>query len=361
MANEIGDALAQGPQQGGGDNVSKWKDFLTRPENIATALVLAAGVTSERRPDQSRVNKALESGVGALGFRGGLESGIQDQRRETREEQRAAEAQAATIAAQRAETGQRGQQVQQGRRRNEILSQQVEQQGQARPLNPSERDQNLAQAELSRAQAGALDRQFEAQPFIQQELVRELQRASEFGEQPDVAGAIRRGMAIDFIMKKHQTGQVDANGMIKLTSEEAKRMQELTGMEIPEEPEGGGGRGTRPQPRRGETPEKDLRRTGRVISSLLMGEGGEQLTAINTMKQVPGFDQLDDNTILDRVEQARQLAQEKEDLERLSVEQLEGTLETYERVMSPTEARNVRQTLNKKKGVPQNFFESGFP
>ncbi|KKK90654.1 hypothetical protein LCGC14_2720860, partial [marine sediment metagenome] len=69
--HEVGQVIAGPPED---ENVNKWKEFLTKPENLATALVLAAGVTSPKSRGQTDLNKALTSGVAALGFSGGLEA-----------------------------------------------------------------------------------------------------------------------------------------------------------------------------------------------------------------------------------------------------------------------------------------------
>lgn len=139
--DEIGHAIAGDPVE---QQANVFKDFLTKPENLVTALVLAAGLTSRRSPGQSRVNQALTAGVGALGFRGGLEKGVQDTRAKRRKEEGEAAQGAADIA--------------QGKERNKIAADTNTIRREAittpRPQTESQIASDQALAALRRAQAG---------------------------------------------------------------------------------------------------------------------------------------------------------------------------------------------------------------
>jgi len=133
MAHEIGQEIAGDPME---SRVSQFKEFLSRPENLATALVLAASLTGEKRQGQSGLNKALESGVGALGFRGGIEQGVTKQRRQVEQDTQAAAKQAGELAL-------GGRQVGAAETRNKISREQLTT---PRPLPASEIALNEAQA-----------------------------------------------------------------------------------------------------------------------------------------------------------------------------------------------------------------------
>lgn len=54
-----------------------WVEWLKRPENLMTGLVLAAGLTQPRQRGEKPIGQLGRSAVAALGFRGGLEAGVQ--------------------------------------------------------------------------------------------------------------------------------------------------------------------------------------------------------------------------------------------------------------------------------------------
>lgn len=81
MADEIGDALIGDSE----DNAGKFKEFIKKPENIATALVFAAALAQPRQQGRNGFQTLLQRGVGAAAFRGQLERGAQD-RAEARQE-----------------------------------------------------------------------------------------------------------------------------------------------------------------------------------------------------------------------------------------------------------------------------------
>jgi hypothetical protein len=333
------------------DNVGQWKDFLMRPENLATALVLAAGITSERRPNQSKISKFLESSTGALGFRGGLEAGVEAQRATKRDEQRTVEKQAADIVAQQQASAQGGAQVRNQRIAAEAAQQNagaaVQNAGTQASLAPSTIEGNQAQAGLYDAQAGFLGAQTDAlsgnvRPghYLQKALADELERAAKYGEQPDLPGAILRGKQLEFIMPRVLSGNLTADGKLDISNEE------LAALGLPSLAEAPPAKAPVKAPEQ----RKDFRRTGRLISSLLLSEDAESLTAVNTLRRQPALEGLTDDAILDRVEQARILANSKEELLKQTAEELESLLTTYEKVMSGTEARNVRQALRTVRG-----------
>lgn len=72
--DDIGQAIEGTGQQ----QESKMKSFFTDPRNLATMLVLGAALSQPRGRDQTALAHTLKSGVGALGFRGGLDQVMQD-------------------------------------------------------------------------------------------------------------------------------------------------------------------------------------------------------------------------------------------------------------------------------------------
>jgi hypothetical protein len=63
-----------------------WLEWLKKPENLTTGLVLAAGLMQDRRPGQSKLDALGQVGLGTLAFRGGLQQGVQ-QTQERQQEQ----------------------------------------------------------------------------------------------------------------------------------------------------------------------------------------------------------------------------------------------------------------------------------
>jgi hypothetical protein len=55
-------------------------DWIKRPENLTTALILGAALAQPRDPGRNAFQTVLQRGAGALAFRGGMENQIQDQR-----------------------------------------------------------------------------------------------------------------------------------------------------------------------------------------------------------------------------------------------------------------------------------------
>lgn len=83
---------------------SRAKTFFSNPKNLATMLVLASAIAQPKQRGQSNLAHALRGGVGALGFRGGLDDQIHQQQQLDAEQASVANArvEAATSDAQRA-------------------------------------------------------------------------------------------------------------------------------------------------------------------------------------------------------------------------------------------------------------------
>jgi len=354
----IGEAIA-GPEQD--PNVAGWREFLKKPENLSTALVLLAGITSPKSRGQTNLNKALVSGVGALGFRGGLEKGVAGQRAETRKEQRTIDQQQAELAAGQAVTSQ-------GAERNRIAGRQVDvqqqlatQAGQPRPLNPSERTRNLSQAELARAQAAAIASTEAALSF-----------ETIFGENLALAKELSRDGTIDMNAIAAQTlQQVDMN---KLAAMGALVVQHDTDPDSPtfgEEtisfdtekipPERlGEFRHLIPDPEAapdGTIPKGDELPATQEIAKTLRVSGrfnntaAGQETTVHVMRAQGDFEELSDDEILDVLAKVRGQIQDRETLKAMEVEQLEELLTVYGRVLTIKEKSNIRRALKAKTGT----------
>lgn len=167
---------------------SKLRTFFTDPKNLATTLVLAAALTSPRRKGQTSINKTLQSGVGALAFRGGLDKELKARTAET--ETRESEIEARNRAAATAEaqvdatvlsSSQRTQQSALTRQAN---------------IDIAETDQELKQQEFrQRTFDAALKASFDQIGVAQQAF------ANGLGPQPDIqamlAPAFALGSALD--------------------------------------------------------------------------------------------------------------------------------------------------------------------
>lgn len=127
-------------------------DWLKKPENIMTGIVLAAALTQPRREGQKPIGQVGQAALAALGFRGGLQAGVQAQEERERDFQQRSQVQ--------------NRQLAQGDTRNQIEREQLAQQategaanratqlqiaGTARPDTPAE-------AALMNAQAGYYNR-----------------------------------------------------------------------------------------------------------------------------------------------------------------------------------------------------------
>jgi len=334
--DDVGAELAGPPEN---ENVGKWREFLTRPENMATALVVLAGVTSPRGHGQSKLNKALSAGVGGLGFRGGLEKGVEAHRAGLREEQRTVEAQDAEIAAQQAATAvsQGNLEVNQGTLG--VNQQLANQAGRARPLAPS-------QIALNEAQAAALGRDPDAIP---DDFNSQFQRNIELfvenspGVAPNVAEIALQTTQQRLITKLGEEGRISAAGF-DVTPEEAS----VLGIELPPDPD----------------PELDpdatgviadatpsLRRSGRDAG--FFDEHLSQLATARQLREQGDFEEQTDTEILDTLAEIRTLAQDEKRLTKMSVEQLREILSTYEKVLSTREARMLRRLILEKTQIVQ--------
>jgi len=327
MAHEenVGRVIAGPPED---ENVNKWKEFLTKPENLATALVLVAGITGPKREGQTDLNKALVSGVGALGFRGGLEKGVDAQRAGKREEGRTVQAQDAEIAAGQAVTSQ-------GARRNEILGQRVEQEGQPRPQSPSDIALTQAQTGLANAQTDALGVPTPP-PTLEGIFTQRMTEALAINPDANTQEIFKKAQEEFTLIELARQG-VGPGNTVDLTEEQMK----ILGIPIPDvaDPDAADPDASKPASKR------DKRRTGNVVPASLLEAEGEQSFSVNRQRRVPGFENLDDATILDRVEEARELASDKAQLRALSQERLISLLEDFSGMLSGDEKVNVRLAL----------------
>lgn len=217
MAHEVGQVLAGDELE---QNAQTWRDFLLRPENLSTALVLAAGIASPRQRGQSKLSKGLQAGVGALGFRGGLEKGKREQKRTAAEDTRAAAESAAEIT--------RGQeQSAQAREANRLSAEQIRQQGEARPITESERKRNEAQASafkgsaaLDQARADLFGREVEQAGTFATLLTQALQNQAVTGTPVDLTALASQAASIDLIERFRKEGKILPSGEFDLTDEE---------------------------------------------------------------------------------------------------------------------------------------------
>ena len=231
MTDEVGKVI-QGTEQE--TNAQTWREFFLRPENLSTALVLVAGLASPRDRGQSKLGKGLQAGVGALAFRGGIEKNLASQRRQTDLDEIAAAESAATITAGQERTGAL-------KEANRISSRQVEQQGQPRPLNPSEKERNLAQAgqaegaaALSNAQARALSVQTEQESSTFQRLfLAEQERVAIGGGEIDISKIAAKAAQLDIVENLFSQGKISPGGLVTLTPEDVTALAAV-GINVPD-------------------------------------------------------------------------------------------------------------------------------
>lgn len=352
MPEGIGYDIAGDPQEDA--NVVGWKDFLKRPENLATALVLAAMVTSPKQRGQSSLNKALVSGAGALGFRGALESGVADRRRQGTLDQQAAEAQAAEIAQGAEQNRIAADQV--GVQREGVAVQrtraQTERDALTTPpqLHPSQVSENNAQAAYLNALAQGQD-PTKGQSWVMLELQRELGRADQFGTEPDIGSAMLRGRKLDLMFRLMNEGRFSTEKMTPEEKAEAESLGVVLPGAVAPDHSGAGNGGGKPAPQASE----NFRQSGKFFDQLFTGaEGGANL-AVAEMRKDPTFAEMEDTVILDKVAQAREFANNKEALASASIEDLENLLMSFRRVMSSDEIKAIRKAMQTKKGTKQPF------
>lgn len=171
--------------------IPAWTDWLKKPENLMTGIVLLAGLAQPRREGQNVAGQIGERALGALAFRGGLDQGMRKQSMQERE-----------LASQEQYTQSRIQQGAQGLDlQREGLRQQERLAGQARPLTPEEAEAQRAGAQESRSRASLYDR---TDPNI---------RAGGDGADPDKQfRALQRQQAMEAIIAQHTdplTGKVN--------------------------------------------------------------------------------------------------------------------------------------------------------
>lgn len=327
--HEIGQVIAGDPKEA---RVNKFKEFLSRPENLATALVLTAALTSQRRQGQSKGNKFLEASVGALGFRGGLQKGVQEQRSSLAKEEQDTAKQAADIA-----LGKR--QVATAERRNQLLNTQITT---PPPQNETTSELEAAQAELARAKAAGVGA-VEPVPNDYASLFalnKKLFIENNPGVPVDIMAIDRQTTREVILNKVREENRVNPDGSLDLTDAESAAL----GITVAEPVVPGiAAQLFKPASRRN---------LGASFTSLLLGEETERKVVVQRMKAVAGFEDLSDEEILDKTEEARNLASSKKDLRSMTVESMQELLDTFSRVMSPSERQNIRKEIQLRTETP---------
>lgn len=179
-----------------------WMEWLKKPENLMTGIVLLAGLTQPRREGQNVAGQVGERLLGAMAFRGGLNESMRKQDIEERRLRGDEEFQQGRL--------------QQGQRGLDLQQQQIQQQGSLareqmthaeklhttpRPLTPEEAAYQRANARESNSRASLYDR---TDP--------NLRAGSGDGAKPeDQFRALQRQQAMEAIIAQHTdplTGQV---------------------------------------------------------------------------------------------------------------------------------------------------------
>jgi len=357
--DDVGAAITALPEE---ENVSKWREFLKRPENLATGLVLLAGITGPRGRGQSKLNKALTSGVGALGFRGGLEKGIEASRADLREEGRTIEAQDADIAAQQAAT-----QVAQGQlavgQGNLAVNQQTaginqqlaNQAGAARPLPQSEIALNEARANAFNRDPDIVPNDFAS--LFERNKAQFLE--NNLGAEPNMAELALQTTRELVIRRIAEEGRITAGGL-DVTPEEAA----ILGIELPEV-EGGD---TDTDGNIIKTPsELDIQNKAIGDSLRIGGQFGRpsaagQTATVTLLRKDGDFSQLEDEQLLDSLAEVRSLLRDEGRLQTTPTEELEEIRSTYLRGLSKKEKRLLQHAINAQRGLPgsQRLFDEAF-
>lgn len=352
--SDVGAAIIGPPED---PKAGKLREFLSRPENLATALVLAAGLTSQRDRGQTSLNKALTSGVGALGFRGGIEQGVESKRAADREEQRTVTKQRADITAGQAVASQ-------GQQRADALTQQVAQQAQARPLPQSQITLNKAQAELAGSQATLLGQKQELSLSFPVLLQENTTRWLELNPGVEFTPEIRDQITIE-TLEQHERNRLGEMGALTFRTKpgtdeievgvDTDRIppNQLRDFPIhlpPLPPEA---------PKEGDVAaatseiEKSLRFSGMVKPTAV----GQKFT-IDIMRRAGDFAALTDDELLDQVGDARRLAQDEARMKSIPIEQLENMLTVFGKALEIGERRKVRAIIRDRTGVTQRVIKN---
>ncbi len=334
--HDIGATLAGAPVD---DKPNGALEFLKKPENLATALVLAAALTSQRKPGQSRLNQGLTAGVGALAFRGGLEKGVQGQRADLREEERVAAESAANIT--------------QGKDRTAVLqeSNRIAEKGQTtvRPLPESESLLNKANASLQDARAANVG--ILPKPLVIPETFSTLfAKNKELAIANALPGATMNlaQIAADtnrelVLTKVFAEGRIFPNGDLDLTPEESA----LLGI-VPLEPV--------ETPAEVKAKEKAKKKKGKEDLSI----SGSFTLPFNQTKQArvertlvvarrnPNLEGLPDALVLERIGEVRAQIRDKKQLEAMAFPQLQELLDLYGELLDAQELRNIRSEIRRK-------------
>lgn len=154
MVDEVGQIInsTEDPTE---ERVDRWKEFLTRPENLATSLTLIAGLAQGRREGESTLGAVSRVGLGAAAARGGIERSVQEQRRQKGAEELAGREQGR-------KERQTGAQIDTAREANRIsregLDIQRESQAGQEALRAAQAEQASGRAVANRAQASLFER-----------------------------------------------------------------------------------------------------------------------------------------------------------------------------------------------------------
>ena len=358
----IGENIQGNPQE---EKVGMWKQFLTRPENLATALIMATAFTSERRKDQSGFSKILESGVAGLGYRGGVQAGVRDAREDVRTEGRTVEQQAENIAAQRAQTQQGTEQlgIQRGAlaedtrahgAQEKLEAEKIRQAGLPPQLHPSEVLQNEAYAGyMNRMPQGAQPKPpVDPKKFLLDYVTQGQAAAAAIGDASfNPIKKMQEGVQLLEYMELSESGAINPiSGAATLTPEQMTAY----GVVMPE---------TQVVPAQTTGQQKDYRKAaGYDYDNPLLPPNQATEVAVLSLKKKPGFETATDEEMLNALGTARARANNKEELDAASSEELQAMLDTYGELMGLGERANVYRAIQRKlppRSVSQNFATFG--
>ncbi len=329
--HDIGDTLAGAPVE---DKPNGALDFLSRPENLATALVLAAALTSQRKPGQSRLNQGLTAGVGALAFRGGLEKGVQGQRSTLREEERTAAESAADIAQGEAQTAS-------DRERNRIAEAGLTS---PRPLTESESALNTATASLRDAQAANVG--ITPKPLVVPETfatlfqkniatAQEQLLPNQVLNQSKIAQETEKQLALIAVFSRPRL----PNGDFDATAEEVASL----GIILSDPAD------TPDVPLTPDKKEEDLSLMGGLIRSITpQTEPLVRAETLRIARRQGVFEGVADKEVFATIARVRATAQDPKQLEALPAEELNDMMEIYRDILSTKELRNLRTAIRRK-------------
>lgn len=333
MAHDIGETLAGAPVD---DKPNGALEFLKKPENLATALVLAAALTSQRKQGQSRLNQGLTAGVGALAFRGGLEKGVQGQRATLREEERTAAESAADIT-------QGEEQTAIMRERNRIAEEQLTT---PRPLTESESALNTATAGLRDAEAanvGVLPK-----PVVVPEtfstlfakniaLAQETLLPSQTLNTAKIAEETEKQLALIAVFSRPRL----ENGDFDATEAEMIAL----GITLLEPTEASMDTGAT-KPKAKASAKEDLSLMGGTIRSLTPHtEPFVRAETLRIARREGVFEGVSDKDVFETIATIRAMAQDPKQLEAMDAQRLQDMMDVYRDLLAPKELRNLHTAI----------------